>query len=116
MNLVIVGCSTYNNYAYFKRQLETALAGKKPEKILVGGDLGVDDLAQRYATEKAIPLHIYRPDWFTYGAQSIKKRNERLVENCNYIFALVSKSSQNALQVVELARTKNINVTCIEYK
>ncbi len=104
MKLAIVGTRTVNNYDMFVREVERILSERKltPSVIVTGGAKGADALAERYATEKQIPLEIYKPDWKHKGAG--KERNKRIVENADFMIAFWNLESKGTQHTISLWR------------
>jgi len=76
-----------NNYDTFVREVERILSERNltPSVIVAGGAKSTDTLAERYATEKNLPLEIHKPNWKHKGAG--KERNKRIVENADFMIA-----------------------------
>jgi len=71
--IAIVGSRTFTDYEFMKQILDAHK--DKIALIISGGADGADTLAQRYAKENAIPIHIYYPDWKNYGKRAGFRRN-----------------------------------------
>lgn len=60
-------------------QIKNVLDALGPATILHGGAIGADQLAQRYANEKQIPVQVIKPDYLKYKKLAPIMRNQELV-------------------------------------
>ena len=61
-------------------QLEKLLKTMRPTHIIHGGAIGVDALADRYATENQLPKTVIKPDYKNHGKYAPLIRNTELVQ------------------------------------
>jgi hypothetical protein len=104
MKLAIVGTRSFTNYEAFVREVERILSERKltPTVIVSGGAKGADALAERYATEKQLPIEVHKPNWKHKG--SGKERNKRIVENADFMIAFWDFESKGTQHTISLWR------------
>jgi hypothetical protein len=105
LRLAIVGSRTFKNFKRFKEILDKLRGnGLKVSRITSGGAIGADSLAEKYAKQNDIPLHIYKPDWDKYGKRAGFIRNHEIVDNSDFLIAFwngVSKGTQHSIMLAE---------------
>lgn len=73
MRTGIVGSRGFEDYHYLAECLDNHPV--PITTIVSGGAKGVDELAERYANERGIPVEIYLPQYSTLGKFAPLKRN-----------------------------------------
>ena len=94
MSLAIVGSrhhGTANDYAIVKRLTDEFIQDKEIHTIISGGAQGIDSLAVKYARERNLKIIVYQAEWALYGKSAGPKRNELIVQACDFLIAFPSK-------------------------
>ncbi len=104
MKLAIVGSRSFTNYEAFERQVQRILTERKltPTVIVSGGAKGADTLAEHFARRHNLPLEIHKPDWKHKGGGKI--RNQRIVENADFMIAFWDFKSSGTQHTISLWR------------
>ena len=67
MRIVIAGSRGFEDYALFEQTLDRILDEQiEPVELVSGHAKGADLLAERFAKENDLPIHIIKPDWKAY--------------------------------------------------
>ena len=120
MILAIIGSRLYTNYEEFKEKVEKYLLTNniKPDKIISGGAIGVDEMAKRWADENKIQFDALKPDYKnkemidrygkkTWGKMAPLANNKRIAEKCNRLIAFARSDSGGTLGTVNLMMERN---------
>lgn len=122
IKLAIVGSRTWDNYAFFERELNKIIAGAEVH-IISGGQrsvkpthsgnamyFGADYFAECYARDKQIPITIYHAQWNKYGKSAGYKRNVLIVNDCEILVAFWVDRSPGTKHSIDLATRANKRV------
>lgn len=116
MNLGIVGCRHFQDYAVFcdmmKHLMSKHLGGREIARVISGGATGVDRLAERWAEESGIPCTVFsvsdEPDEFSF-TEKAHSRNQKIVDASNVVFAFPSGGSRGTWDTVRRAKRQYPN-------
>lgn len=105
MRVAVIGSRTFQDYDFLKDSLKCIHI----TEIISGGDTGADQLAEKYATEKEIPLrvipHTDHPE--TLGAPS---RTYAIVTMAQIVVAFWDGKSPGTADLLKYARQKDKKV------
>lgn len=115
--IAVIGSREFTDYAVMEAVLNSFLETCKWPVVLVsGGARGADNLAERYAAENKIPIHIIRADWNAYGKAAGFLRNTKIVEACDDCVAFWDgKSSGTADTIRKFRELKGIFPLIVEF-
>ena len=81
MRIVIAGSRGFEDYALLEQTLGRILDKQiEPVELVSGHAKGADLLAERFAKENDLPIHIIKPDWKTYGRAAGPIRNRQMLD------------------------------------
>ena len=81
MRIVIAGSRRFEDYALLEPTLDRILNEQTDAIELISGHAkGADLLAEKYAKENELPIHIIKPDWKTYGQVAGPIRNRQMLD------------------------------------
>ena len=103
--VAIVGSREFTDYSIVKEALDNIK--DKIALIISGGAKGVDTLAQRYACENGIPIHIYYPNYSKYGKKAPFVRNVVIANLAEYMIAFGHMDSKGTRHVVNKMKELN---------
>jgi hypothetical protein len=88
------------------------------ELIVSGGARGADKLAEAYASEKGIPIKVFKPDWGKYGNAAGIIRNEQIVKEAEMVVAFWDSKSKGTKSSIDLARkfARKLSIVFFEEK
>lgn len=107
MILLIAGSRSFNDYEFLKEKIDSLTANVKITKIITGGEIGTDQLAEQYAKEKNIKVEIKKPRW-KIGRSAGYLRNEDMVRNSNSVICFWDGRSRGTKHILQLAEAYKI--------
>lgn len=110
MRIAVVGGRTITNYFFMKDVLDK----HSPTQIISGGANGADTLAYHYARQRGITFLCHPPleeEKTKMGfARSAKRRNLRILAECDLLIAFPSKESKGTYHTIYSAKRMKIPV------
>lgn len=84
--LAVVGGRTFRNYPLLCRSIDALRRTHRVATLISGGAEGADQLAERYAAERGLPIQVLKPDWARVRDAG-KARNSEIVARADYVIA-----------------------------
>jgi hypothetical protein len=100
MRIAIVGSREFSNPEIIEAFIETLPIG---DVIVTGGALGVDSMAEGFATKRGLEVKIWLPDWITYGKAAGPIRNEQIIQDSDMVVAYWNEISRGTRSSINLA-------------
>lgn len=101
MRVAVIGSRTFSDYELVESTLKCVYISE----IISGGDLGADQLAQKYAEEKGIPIrvitHTENPEHTSIN------RTYSIINLAQLVIAFWDGRSQGTKDLINYARSKN---------
>ena len=118
--VLICGSRSFQNYEMFQSCMDVLLRSlDEPIEFVSGHARGTDRMAERYASEKGIPIHTLSPDWKAYGKAAGPIRNRQMleyaIEETPVVIAFWDGESRGTKHTIDTARSMGINVYVIRY-
>ena len=118
--IVIAGSRGFEDYALLEQTLDHILDEQTDTIELVSGYAkGADLLAEQYAKENNLPIHIIKPDWKTYGRAAGPIRNRQMLdyakEESPLVVAFWDGQSKGTRNTIETARSLGIPVEIVRF-
>ena len=116
INIAIGGSRRFTDYDFFKEELNKILAELEYDKIklISGGAIGTDKLAERFAEESSIAIEIIVPQWRNYGKASAVIRNKQIVELADVVIAFWDGKSKGTISLIRYAKKMNKRLIIID--
>ena len=111
MNVAVVGSRSFNNYEALEQVLFSATSFD--DTIISGGAKGTDTLAEKFANDNGIKLKVIEANWDGYGKMAGFIRNDKIIEEADYLIAFWDGYSKGTKDSIEKARKKGIDVLTI---
>lgn len=108
MKLLIVGSRGIKDFDLNKYIPEDT------DLIISGGAKGVDSLAEKYADDRKISKLILRPNYKRYGRYAPLKRNEKMVELCDFALIIWDGVSSGTKYSLEYAQKLEKQIILID--
>ena len=105
--VVIAGCRDYNNYYEAKEYIDFCLSNIRKENeivILSGCASGADAIGERYAKENGFLVEKHPADWKTYGKSAGPRRNQQMVDICDFVICFWDEKSRGTRSIIEYAK------------
>ena len=118
--IVIAGSRGFEDYALLEQTLDHILDEQTDTIELVSGHAkGADLLAEQYAKENNLPIHIIKPDWKAYGRAAGPIRNRQMLdyakEESPLVVAFWDGQSKGTRNTIETARSLGIPVEIVRF-
>ena len=118
IRIVIAGSRGFENYALLEQTLDRILDKQiEPVELVSGHAKGADLLAERFAKENDLPIHIIKPDWKTYGRAAGPIRNRQMLdyamEELSLVVAFWDGKSKGTKNTIDTAKSLGIPVEII---
>jgi len=107
--IAIVGSRNFVDYPYFKSIIDVyLLKDDLSVEFVSGGAKGSDALAEQYANEHNIPIHIHYPDWKSLGKIAGRIRNQSIIDDSDELIAFWDGFSSGTKMTISFAKAKGI--------
>ena len=77
--LIVCGGVDFNDYDYFKSQMDRLITYYENIRLVSGHARGADTLAEQYAEERGIPIEVFPAEWKKYGRAAGPIRNRAML-------------------------------------
>lgn len=104
MKLAIVGSRNFTDYDLMCSYISSKFDLSDIDTIVSGGAKGADALAERFAHEYNLLLHVKKAEWSKYGRAAGPMRNKQIIEECDAVVAFPTVSSKGTLNSINLAK------------
>ena len=107
MKFGIVGSRTIKDRSIIPRAIEMIKESRskfKITKIVSGGAIGVDTMAEKYADRNEIDKKIFEADWEKLGKKAGYIRNEEIVEYCDELLIIWDGKSKGTKHDIDLCK------------
>jgi hypothetical protein len=109
MRIIIAGSRTIDQVG-FDQVISQCTWATEAESIVSGGALGVDQLAEAWASTNGVPVIRYNPDWKRFGRGAGIIRNRTMVENADALLAIWDGQSRGTKQIIQYAQAQGLRV------
>lgn len=107
----IIGAENYGDYKMFAQKTVHILKNKVKEGILI---LSIgDNYVNAFAKAANIDVKTFSCDWATYGKNTLKKRNENILSECNAII-IFDDCTKDTKCIYNMAKERNIPLRIIK--
>ena len=107
MKIVVGGCRNFHDQEVVFRCLSDFLK-EYPEEgefiFLSGHCAGVDQLAEQFAVQNNHPCILFPAEWSKYGRAAGPIRNQKMVDEANYVLAFWDGSSRGTASLIRYAQ------------
>lgn len=111
MKLAVVGSRNFNDYGMMVYYVDMFnFQWKEITEIISGGAKGADSLAEKYASERNIPIKVFKPEWDKYGKSAGFKRNIKIIDECDALIAFWDGKSKGTKHSIDLAKKQHKKV------
>ncbi len=116
VHLIIAGKRDFADEAYFRETVDAFCRKNSVLAIFSGTAKGADQMGERYAEEKGIPIRRFLPDWARYGRAAGVLRNKEMVEaaicdgGSGALLAFWDGKSRGTGSIIKLAQEEGLQV------
>lgn len=82
----------------------------KITEVVSGGCSGVDQLGERWARDKGIPIKVFQAEWLTYGPSAGPIRNKKMADYAEALIACWDGKSRGTKDMIDKATEKGLKV------
>lgn len=114
MRVVIAGSRDLSDYRLVEEAVR--LSGFTITTVLSGTARGVDQMGERWAMERGVPVERFPADWQRYGRSAGYRRNAQLVEAAarapegGAVIAVWNSVSRGTKHTIDIARQRGVPV------
>ena len=83
---------------------------KEATMLISGGAMGVDTLAEAYASEKGLPIQVIKPRYDLFGKKAPLLRNRQIVECADLVIAIWDGESTGTAYTIDYAHERGVPV------
>lgn len=99
MKLAVIGSRSFNNFELLNDEIQTL--DFEITDIISGGAKGADALAEIWAIQNNIALTIIKPNWNKFGRGAGIKRNNEIIQKCDYCIAFWDGKSKGTFSSIK---------------
>ena len=78
--IIVCGGVHFNDYEDFINKMDPLVASYENVTLISGHAKGADTLAEKYASEKGIPIKVFPAEWTKYGKAAGPIRNRAMLD------------------------------------
>lgn len=78
--IIVCGSVHFNDYEDFINKMDPLVASYENVTLISGHAKGADTLAEKYASEKGIPIKVFPAEWTKYGKAAGPIRNRAMLD------------------------------------
>lgn len=113
MRLAVIGGRDFKDKELLYNTLDSLKI--KPSKIVSGGAVGADSLAESWANDNNIETQIFYPDWETHGRAAGPIRNRLIISNCDVCIAFWDGKSKGTKSSIDMCTASGVKFYIINY-
>jgi hypothetical protein len=113
--VIIAGGRDFSNYDLLSEKCNHYLGNKTNVEVVSGGAKGADNLGERYAKERNLPVKIFLADWATLGKRAGFVRNVEMAEYADALIAFWDKTSKGTKHMIDTAKENGLSVKVVHY-
>lgn len=116
MRVIVAGGRDFSNYDLLRERLDYYLSRTgEPVEIVSGTARGADQLGERYAKERGLPVASFPADWNRFGKAAGYKRNSEMASYATHLVAFWDGESRGTKHMINLAERHNLVVRVVPY-
>jgi len=113
MNYAIIGSRSFQNYEMLKIVCNRLL--RETDTIVSGAASGADILGKQYAIERKLKYLEFPAVWSKYGKRAGFIRNQKIIDNSDFVIAFWDGVSNGTKHSIELAKLDKIPTLIIYF-
>lgn len=102
MYVIIAGSRTIKDFDLVSRIIEEA--SFDITEVVSGTSSGVDQLGERWATERGLPVKRFEPNWILHGKYAGPRRNEEMAKYADALIVVWNGTSAGTKHMIKVAR------------
>lgn len=106
MKVIIAGSRGITEYEPFAEELDSLVEDEAMSitEVVSGTARGVDQMGERWAKERGIPVKRFPADWERYGKSAGYRRNEQMALYADGLIAFWDGESRGTKHMIDLAK------------
>lgn len=108
--IIIAGGRDFFKYEIVEEYCDVVVKNISNPFIISGGQRGADQLGERYARERNIPLKIIPANWNKYGKSAGPIRNREMSKEADRLIAFWDGKSKGTKDMIDVAKSKGIPI------
>ena len=117
--VIIAGGRDFSDFGLLKRKCDYYLRKRltKDKVIIISGHAsGADVLGERYAQERHLSCEAHPADWKKHGKAAGPIRNAEMAEVADALIAFWDGQSRGTANMINLAKSKGLEITVVRYQ
>ena len=110
MKTIIAGSRTISDFLVVCKAIEECPFSNEITEIVSGGAMGVDKLAERFASTFKVPFKEFKADWAKYDKAAGPIRNKKMAKYADALIAIIQGNSRGTLNMIDQARQNKLKV------
>jgi predicted Rossmann fold nucleotide-binding protein DprA/Smf involved in DNA uptake len=118
VSVAVVGSRGFCNYRLLCEKLDELRESVTVKRLVSGGAIGADRLAERYAAENDLPILVLKPNWRPKGEYVRSagiQRNRDIVAQADVVVAFWDNHSPGTRSTIQIARDTHKDVRVVSY-
>lgn len=113
MKLAIVGSRTITGIDLSKIVDDHFDFLDRINEVVSGGAIGIDTIAEKYASDNNFKLTVFKPDWDKFGKAAGAIRNKQIADYADQCLAIWDGKSKGTMITVDMFKKQNKRVIVI---
>jgi hypothetical protein len=114
--VIVAGGRDFTDYNLLKETMDHLLQNRLSNVEIVSGTArGADELGERYAIEKGLPIHRKPADWDRYGKSAGYRRNVEMAKYADACVCFWNGKSRGTKHMIDLATKEGLKLKIVRY-
>ena len=118
MKLIIAGGRDFDDYHLLEKEVAYFITDHlkaKSVEIVSGGAKGADKLAEYYAWQYKMKIHIFNADWQNHGKSAGPIRNEDMAKFSDACIVFWDGKSRGSANMINVAKRRGLQLKIVRY-
>jgi len=108
MRIIVAGSRDFDDYLLLETKLDFYIGSHQATQIVSGTARGADQLGERYAKIRGLPIERFPADWDTHGKRAGYIRNEQMAKYATHAVIFWDGSSKGSASMIKLCKSYDL--------
>lgn len=114
--VIVAGSRGFSDLQLLETKLDFLLDERLPKVEIVSGTArGADQLGERYAEDRELPVKRFPAQWHRYGRSAGYRRNVQMAEYADALVAFWDGKSRGTQHMIDVAQKYGLEIRIIRY-